>query len=360
MNKFKKYYVDDIYFVIMEYKGRYKVFDPERIATYPISERSNKVKIDDLIDPAEVASMDIVVPEEVEEDIDLLAREIVTAREKNRPVLLFTGAHLIKNGLSRLLGDLVKHDLFTIVSGNAATSIHDFELGLIGETSEYVPRALEKGEFGMAFEFNYINAALSLGDRYMLGYGESIGRMICDESFRNEAVKILGQDGLSIKFRHPGLSVQAVCYENEIPFTVHAGIGTDVLDQHVYFDGQAKGGCSGRDFLIYTNEVCGLTDGGVVLNIGSAVTGPEVFLKAASMAGNTGNVPDSIITANFDIRPFNPEKFTDENSVGYYYRDQKTIVTRVPQAYGGKGLYIGGNQKQTFPLLYRKLRELLK
>ena len=141
----------------------------------------------------------------------------------------------------------------------------------------------------------------------------------------------------SIEFTHPENSVQAVCYENNIPMTIHAGIGTDVLDQHLYFDGEAKGGCSGRDFLIYAEEVSRFTDGGVILNVGSAVTGPEVFLKAASMAGNTGHTPGRIITADFDLRPYNPEKFTDENAVGYYYRDQKSIVTRIPQAYGGTG-----------------------
>lgn len=344
----------------MEYRGRYKIFDPARIVTYPVSERSNKVKLDDLVDPDKINEIALEVPKDVQDNIILLAREIIDARAKNRPVLLFTGAHLIKNGLGRLLGDLVRRDLFTIISGNAATSIHDFELGLIGETSEYVPQALEKGRFGMAFEFNYINAALILGNRFRLGYGEAIGKMICDESFRKEAGNIIGPENTSIEFRHPELSVQAVCYENKIPFTVHAGIGTDVIDQHAYFDGQAKGGCSGRDFLIYTNEISRLTEGGVILNVGSAVTGPEVFLKAASMAGNIGCVPDKIITANFDLRPYNPDKFTDENAVAYYYRDQKSIVKRIPQAYGGKGYYICGNQRRTIPLLYKHLIQLTR
>ena len=339
----------------MEYKGRYKIFDPAGIHTYPLSERTNKVSLDDLSDPDEVSKMAFDLAVDITDNITLLASEIVDAREKGRPVLLFAGAHLIKNGLGPLVGDLVRRGLLTIVSGNAATSIHDFELGLIGETSEYVPRALEKGRFGMAFEFNYINAALLLGNRYRLGYGESVGRMICDEPFRRKAARLLDMKDRDIHFRYPDLSVQAVCYENNIPFTVHAGIGTDVLDQHVYFDGQAKGGCSGRDFLIYTHEVTRLTKGGVILNVGSAVTGPEVFLKAASMAANTGNVPDRIITANFDLRPYDPDSFTDENAVGYYYRDQKSIVTRIPRAYGGKGYYIRGNQRQTIPLLYKKL-----
>jgi hypothetical protein len=339
----------------MEYKGRYKIFDPAQIVTYPVRERSNKVKLDDLLDPERIVETSFEVPQDVQDKIALLAREIIAAREKDRPVSFFTGAHLIKNGLGRLLGDLVRRDMFTIISGNGATSIHDFELGLIGETSEYVPQALERGQFGMAFEFNYLNAALLLGNQYRLGYGEAIGKMIKDVNFRKEAANIIGQEPASIDFMYPDLSVQAVCYENEVPFTVHAGIGTDVIDQHKYFDGQAKGGCSGRDFLIYTNEISRLTKGGVILNVGSAVTGPEVFLKAASMAGNIGQVPDEIITANFDLRPFHPDNFTDENRTAYYYRDQKSIVSRVPQAYGGKGYYIEGNLKQTIPLLYKEL-----
>ena len=342
----------------MEYKGRYNIFDPAQIVTYPVSERSNKVKLDDLLNPESIGEMAFPVPQDVQDNILLLAREIIAAREKNRPVLFFTGAHLIKNGLGKLLADLVRLGLITIVSGNAATSIHDFELGLIGETSEFVPRALEKGQFGMAFELNYINAALMLGNRYRLGYGEAIGRMICDEPFRDEAANLIGLENASIAFRHPGLSVQAVCYKNKIPFTIHAGIGTDVIDQHAYFDGQAKGGCSGRDFLIYAQEVSRLTEGGVILNVGSAVTGPEVFLKAASMAGNIGQIPHKITTANFDLKPYHPDEFSDENTVAYYYRDQKSIVNRIPQAYGGQGYYIGGNQRLTIPLLYKTLLQL--
>ena len=110
--------------------------------------------------------------------------------------------------------------------------------------------------------------------------------------------------------------------------------------------------------MIYTNEISQLENGGVILNVGSAVTGPEVFLKAASMAGNIGCVPDQIITANFDLRSYNPKDFTKEDRVGYYYRDQKSIVTRVPDAYNGKGYYSGGNQIHTIPVLYTKLMEL--
>lgn len=344
----------------MEYKGKYRIFDTGKIRTYPVSERKNRVRISDLVTPEAAVNMAVTVSEDVREKIDFLAREVVSAREKGLPVVFFTGAHLIKNGFGPLVSNLVKREIFTIVAGNGATSIHDFELALFGETSEDVPRALEEGRFGMAFEFNYINAALIVGNRRQLGYGESIGCLMHDPDFRYQVEKELNLPQNSIHFKYPEVSIQYNCYEKEIPLTIHAGIGTDVIDQHDLFDGEAKGGCSGRDFLIYTHEITRFTRGGVLINVGSAVTGPEVFLKAASMAGNTGHVPEGIITADFDIRPYNPGSFSSEESVGYYYRDQKSIVTRVPKAYHGSGLYIGGNQKQTFPAFYKKLTELMK
>ncbi len=343
----------------MQYKGRYEVFDPAQIKTYPVKGRTNKVKYQDLRVIDEVLNANIDLPEEVKRNIEALAQEIIGRRAKGQPVLLFTGAHLVKNGLNRLLVDLIHRRIFTLISGNGATSIHDFELALMGETSEYVPQALERGEFGMAWEFNFINAALSVGNHKKLGYGESVGKMICKKKFRDKVAGYLGLGGKQIAFNHPELSIAVACYEEKIPFTVHVGIGTDVLDQHAWFDGCAKGGCSGRDFLIYTQEVSKLTKGGVILNIGSAVTGPEVFLKAASMVGNIQQTPNDILTANFDLRPYQPENATNETAVGYYYRDQKSIVARIPQAYGGKGFYIEGNQIQTFPYLYQQLIKLL-
>ncbi|MFH1716920.1 MAG: hypothetical protein ABIF19_06180 [Planctomycetota bacterium] len=341
----------------MDYGGKYKIFDLSRIETYPLSTRSNKVTLDDLVRPADIGDPAAGLPENTRRDIETLARAIISNRKDGKPVVVFTGAHLIKNGLGPLLADLVKRGLVSLVAGNCATAIHDFELALTGQTSENVPDALGKGRFGMAYEFAYINHALTVGNKYKLGCGEALGKTICDESFRREVFAAVAKEDSPQNFTHPETSVLVACYENDIPFTVHAGIGTDVIDQHPSFDGQAKGGCSGRDFLIYTNEITKLTDGGVLLNIGSAVTGPEVLLKAVSMAANTGHVPSNIITADFDLRDHKCEAMSSESSQGYYFRDQKSVVTRIPQAFGGKGFYIHGNQKQTFPLLYKKTVE---
>ena len=341
----------------MQYDGKYNVFDSRKIDTYPLSTRSNKVTLDDLIRPMDIEKITIDLPEKTCSDIETVARAIVTGRKSDKPVVIFTGAHLIKNGLGPLLADLVRRGLVTLVAGNCATAIHDFELALIGQTSENVPDALGKGRFGMAYEFAYINCALSIGNKYKLGCGESLGRMMCDEDFRKEVLALTGKVNSPLSFICPLASVLSACYENEVPFTVHVGIGTDVIDQHPSFDGEAKGGCSGRDFLIYTNEIAKFTDGGVLLNIGSAVTGPEVLLKAVSMAANTGNVPDNIITADFDLRDHEQKAMSDESSQGYYFRDQKSVVTRIPRAFNGKGFYIQGDQKQTFLLLYKKIIE---
>jgi len=343
----------------MNYEGQYKIFDTHGIKTHPIKRRKNRVTYEDVLSPDQINTQNFALSKIQQENIRAVAEHVILMRKEKKPVVLFAGAHLIKNGLGRLLIDLIQRDLITLIAGNAATAIHDFELALIGQTSEDVPFALEKGEFGMAYEFIFQNAALALGNELHLGYGESLGRMICDPGFRDNVLARISCSQ-AIDFQYPHISVLAACYEKHIPFTVHAGIGTDVIDQHPSFDGQAKGGCSGRDFLVYAYEITGMTEGGMLINIGSAVTGPEVFLKAASMAGNIGKVPHRIITADFDIRPFDATAMSDESKMNYYFRDQKSIVTRVPQAYHGRGYYIQGNQKETFPYFYQQVIKLQK
>ena len=247
----------------MQYKGKYKIFDTNKINTYPLNTRTNKVTLKDLVMPDDVDKLEIDLPDSTCSDIESIAESTILANRSGKPVILFTGAHLIKNGLGPLLVDLVNRGLVSLVAGNGATAIHDFELALIGQTSEYVPNALGEGQFGMAYEFAFHNAAISLGNKKKLGYGESLALMICDENFRSEVLQIVTKEDSIKEFPYPQLSVLAACYQKNIPFTVHVGIGTDVIDQHGSFDGQAKGGCSGRDFLMYTQEVSKLNQGGI-------------------------------------------------------------------------------------------------
>ncbi len=341
----------------MDYHGRYRIFDPSRVSRYPLSRRRNKVRLEQLADPSMILRQPVALSESVEQSIKTIASSIRSARSASKAVILFTGAHLVKNGMGPLVVDLVRRKLVTLVAGNGATSIHDFELALIGQTSEDVPNALGAGQFGMSREFDYFNAALQLGDSLALGFGESLGRMIRDADFRGRVLAGLKPPADAPRdFTNPEVSILAACHDCGVPMTIHVGIGTDVTDQHPSFDGRAKGGCSGRDFLIFADEVTRLAGGGVVLNIGSAVTGPEVLLKAVSMAANIGAPPKGLITADFDLRPQGPVRCGEEVHP-YYFRDQKSVVTRIPEAFDGRGCYVEGDQKKTFVRLFQKLTE---
>jgi hypothetical protein len=324
-----------------KYQGAYDAFDFSRISTYPIAERPNKVTSGDLIDLNAVECADL----ECSAELDAVATAIREARKHGRPVIWMMGAHPVKLGLSPIIIDLMERGLITHVGGNGAVSIHDFELALIGETSEDVPNALPQGRFGMAFETGaYLNDALAAGYERGLGWGEAVGRLILGQPIPN-----------IVPFQSPELSIQAAGVRLGIPVTIHAGIGTDIIDQHPNFDGAIKGGASGFDFAVYTASVAKLTEGGVVLNVGSAVTGPEVFLKAISMVCNSGSPLGAITTANFDLRPVAPDDINDESKPTYYFRDNKSVVTRIPAAFGGQGHYVQGHFNQTLPALYRAL-----
>ena len=322
----------------MEYAGRYRMFDFNSTHTYPIAERPNVLKLDGLVYPAEASGASEAVHSET---LDRVAEGVLQARQAGRPVILFTGAHIIKLGFSPLVIDLMQRDIITLIATNGAGSIHDFELALIGQTSESVPNALPEGLFGMARETGeYLNGALRAGNEERLGYGESVGRMI---GTRWPA---------GTEFPHKQISILGRAYELGMPATVHATIGTDIIDQHPSFDGCAKGGTSARDFGIFAHEVMGLGGGGVVLNIGSAVTGPEVLLKTVSMAANVGRPPNGLITANFDMRAADWACDIRPSQPGYYFRDMKSVVSRIPQAFDGHGYMVQGNFLDTVPALH--------
>lgn len=331
---------------------RYPLFDLSRIRTYPLADRTNKVKLADLVRPDGVLEATYEVGA-AGAAIAKVADAVVEARRAGRPVIWFMGAHLVKNGLSPLVADLVERGVLTLVATNGAGTIHDFELALVGETSEHVPNALGRGQFGMAREFQYINAALGEGHARCMGYGESLGALICDAAFRAAVEARMGLDA-PIAFRYPEVSYVARCWRMGVPVTVHVGIGSDVIDQHPNFDGAAKGGCSGRDFLIFAQSAAGLA-GGVFLNVGSAVMGPEVLLKAVSMAANVGCPPTGLVTADFDLKAYDPGAMTDERSAHYYNRDHKSVAIRVPQSFGGVGHYVQGDQRATVPRLYQEI-----
>ena len=357
----------------MEYRGSFRLFDPSHIRTYPLRVRANKVGLEQFVDCAQLRGSEVTVADPkglgLGEELTSLAQAVAEAHRAGRPVILQTGAHSIKNGLSPIWIDLMERGILTLVATNFAAAIHSFELALTGASSESVDQVLPKGEFGMAFETGaYLNQAMIEGHRRAWGLGESIGRLFSDEAFRR-CVLAAALEGVAEARQYyapyDGFPYASTCLfaratELGLPLSVPAMIGTDITDQHPSFDGEAKGGTSARDFLIYTEEIGRFREGGVVLNVGTAVMGPEVLLKAVSMVTNQGRAPQGLVTGDFDLRPFVfDDTAKDEGQYYYYLRDQKTIVTRLPRVFGGVGYYLEGEQRETVPAFYQLLMRKL-
>ena len=263
------------------------------------------------------------------EKLHRLVDALASAHRDRKPVLALMGAHVLKVGLSPLIVDLMERRVITGVAMSGAGIIHDFELAYQGQTSEEVADALTDGSFGMAQETaDFLNGAIKEGAKKGQGLGESVGRMI-------EAKK----------FRFRSWSVFAAAHRLKIPATVHVAIGTDIIHQHPSCDGAAVGKTSLADFRILTKVVSGLGGGGVVLNIGSAVVLPEVFLKAVSTCRNLGFPVKNFTAANLDMIP--------------HYRPHQNVLNR-PTALGGEAISLTGHHEIMLPLLYAGLMEKLK
>jgi hypothetical protein len=277
--------------------------------------------------------------------LPVLARRIRSARDKGRPVIFMLGAHVLRRGAAPLLIDMMERGLLSHVALNGAGAIHDFELALIGQTCESVARYVQTGEFGLWAETGGINEAAAAAYREGIGLGESIGRAI--------------EGG---GFPYAGTSVLAAGFRLGVPVTVHVAIGQDIVHEHPNFDGAATGAASYADFLIFTQSVCGL-EGGVLLNIGTAVMGPEVYLKALSMARNAAAQERCTIrhftTAVMDLVRLGDGDLHLEaakEDPRYYFRPYKTILVRTV-ADGGESFYIQGDHRMTVPTLYHLIME---
>lgn len=309
----------------------YASVDLSRIQTYPLVRRENRVALEDLITP------DTPCPPFENPELAEVADRIAAARSAGRPVIVMFGGHLIKRGLAPLVIDLLNRGVITHLASNGAATIHDFEIALLGHTSEDVAKSLADGSFGMAEETGALmNAAIRAGAAEGLGMGEALGRLIAEDA----------------RFSFREHSVLYSAYRLGIPYTVHVAIGTDIIHQHPSVDFAATGWATGQDFKIFAHAVRGL-EGGVFLNFGSAVIGPEVFLKAVSIARNLGSPLRIFTTANFDLIPLEDYRApVDDHNVDYYYRPRKNIVNR-PVMLGGKGFHITGDHVETLPNLYR-------
>ncbi|MFQ5885839.1 MAG: hypothetical protein ACE5II_01250, partial [Anaerolineae bacterium] len=236
--------------------------------------------------------------------------------------------------------------IVTHVGMNGAGPIHDFELALIGATTESVARYIWEGQFGLWEEAGCLNEAIKQGARNGLGMGEAVGRMIEEE-----------------QLPHRDVSILATGYRMQVPVTAHVGIGYDIIHEHPNCDGAALGETSYRDFLTLAYSVSKL-QGGMLLNFGTAVMGPEVFLKALAMARNVahqeGRHINRFTTAVFDLVDLGPDwhREAPKSDPRYYFRPYKTILVRTVQD-GGESFYIRGDHRATLLNLYRRVVALL-
>lgn len=311
--------------------SEYEEIDLQQIKTYSIANRPSKVATTHFARPYQKGTSfeqflsqlpDILIGA----DFKQLIETIVKAFHSDKQIIAMMGAHVIKCGLSPLIIQLMEVGIIKCLALNGAGIIHDTEIANWGTTSEDVAAALDDGSFGMAAETPaFINDALRSGELKNLGLGETVGLKIQQSNCPNKDYSVLGTG-----------------YRLKIPVTIHVAIGTDILHQHPSSDGAIIGELSYRDFKIFCAQAAKLTEGSVVLNFGSAVILPEIFLKALSVARNLGYPAHGFTTANFDmIRQ---------------YRPQVNIIQRPTQT-GGKGYQFIGHHEIMIPLLVAGILE---
>jgi hypothetical protein len=309
--------------------------DRTKLALRPLCEREHDMTVEDVL------ALDAPALPFAHPHLASLADRIARARRGDRAVIAIMGAHVIKQGLSRFIIDLMRRGAITCLAMNGACVIHDFELALIGATTESVARYIRTGEFGLWHETGQINDIVNAAGPDK-GCGLAVGEAIVARSLPHREASIL-----------------AAAYTLDVPATVHVGIGYDIIHQHPNFDAAAAGAASYRDFLTFAEHVRHL-ERGVFLCLGSAVMGPEVYLKALAMARNLerqeGREIKRITTAVFDLLDLGDDLHAEapKTDPRYYFRPYKTILVRTV-ADGGQSFYLRGDMKATIPALYRAL-----
>jgi hypothetical protein len=287
--------------------------------------------------------LDATVPPLPDPALPVLGKRLVEAKRRGAARILLMGAHVIRAGVSRYLIDMMERGLLAHIAMNGAGPIHDWELALVGATTESVARYIRTGEFGLWEETGRMNEAIKAGAGNGLGLGEALGRAILDGPFPNKDVSVL-----------------AAAARLGVPVTVHVGIGYDILHEHPNCDGAAVGQTSYQDFLVFAQSVTRL-EGGVLLSFGSAVMGPEVYLKALAMARNVarqeGRSIKHFTTGVFDLIPLDGDyrQQAPKTDPRYYYRPWKTILVRTV-ADGGESFYVQGDHRVTLPNLWQAAR----
>lgn len=312
-------------------------FDTSRIKLRPLADRDHDLSHQHLLALEELPQFDCSASHDA---LRTLGVRLEAARKSGASVLMLMGAHVIRAGVARQLIDMMERGWITHVGMNGAGPIHDYELARIGATCESVARYIRSGEFGLWRETGELNEIVRRGAEAGMGLGECVGRAILDSDFAFRETSIL-----------------AAGVRLGVPVTAHVGIGYDIVHEHPNFDGAAFGKASYADFLSVCHSVDRL-EGGAFLCYGSAVMGPEVYLKALSMARNVAHQEGRSIckftTAAFDLAPIQGDFRTEapKSSPQYYYRPWKTVLVRTV-ADGGESYYVCGDHRQTLPHLRR-------
>ena len=316
--------------------SQYRQFDRSRLRVLPLADRAHDLQLERWI------GLDDPTPEFSHPDLPTVANRLKAAKDSGTARMLMMGAHVLRAGVNRHIIDLMERGLIDHIACNGAGAIHDYELARIGATTESVARYIREGQFGLWRETGELNDVIAEAARDGLGFGENVGRTIAVSDFR-----------------YKELSVFAAAYRLGVPITVHAGIGYDIIHEHPNCDGGAVGQASYTDFLIFTNTIERL-EGGVLLSFGSAIMGPEVYLKALAMARNVAHQEGRSIrrftTAVFDMVPIRGDIHRElpKSDPGYYFRPHKTMLVRTV-ADGGESFYFCGDHRATLPALRREL-----
>ncbi len=309
----------------------YKEIDLSGLKTYSAAHRISKVKI--AAQAGRIsggmtfkAFLDSLPKLLKADDLKSVAMAVVGAKKLGKPVIAMIGGHVIKTGCSPVLADLASNGFITHFASNGSAAIHDTELARFGHTSEDVAAQLKDGSFGMAGDTALlVNFAAKRAAGEKIGFGEAVGAMLIDEN-------------------PPDLdrALLARCFKLKVPYTLHIALGTDIVHQHPTASGAAIGEASLRDFRIFAHTVSEIGGGGVVLNFGSAVIMPEVFLKALAVSRNLRNDVFDFTTANFDMIQ--------------HYRPGVNVVHR-PVSDSGRGYAITGHHEIMIPLLAAAIYE---
>jgi hypothetical protein len=314
--------------------SKYQTFDRSRLRLLPLSERIHDLSLDRWL------SLDDTTPPFDHPDLPAVADRLARARETGAARILMMGAHVLRSGVNAHIIDMMERGLIDHIAMNGAGVIHDYELARIGATTESVARYIRSGQFGLWKETGEINDWIAEAAAESLGLGENIGRRIEQSDYP-----------------HKHLSVFAAAWRLSVPVTIHVGVGYDILHEHPNCIGAALGDASYRDFLIFTNTVSRL-EGGVLLSFGSAIMGPEVYLKALAMTRNVAHQEGRVIrhftTAVFDLVPIQGDIHREltKQDPGYYFRPHKTMLVRTV-ADGGESFYFCGEHRATLPALRR-------